>query len=219
MNPPVRVTDWVSTFGGSAWERVADGQWYLHNFAREQPDLNWDHPEVFKAASKYIKHKDHTVAVAAVIACVRQSKAKKKAGRKFLGALKREKRTNVVCALMLGLGKLGVKDKNTIRIAKGEFRKDWKERHKAATRYFGFVKHKPAFRMLAEVLDEPAPKNPDDPNNPPASYWKERWHDWEKAVPFTRWALSQIVEGESFEATAEAKEWAEKEGRKHGIKW
>lgn len=39
-------TDWVSIFGGSAWERVADGQWYLHNFAREQPDLNWDHPEV-----------------------------------------------------------------------------------------------------------------------------------------------------------------------------
>ncbi|MHC9044460.1 glycoside hydrolase family 13 protein [Microbacterium saperdae] len=39
-------TDWVSVFGGSAWERVEDGQWYFHNFAVEQPDLNWDHPEV-----------------------------------------------------------------------------------------------------------------------------------------------------------------------------
>ena len=39
-------TDWVSMFGGPAWERVADGQWYLHNFAVEQPDLNWSHPEV-----------------------------------------------------------------------------------------------------------------------------------------------------------------------------
>ncbi len=39
-------TDWLSIFGGSAWERVEDGQWYLHNFAREQPDLNWDHPDV-----------------------------------------------------------------------------------------------------------------------------------------------------------------------------
>ncbi|WP_150307558.1 glycoside hydrolase family 13 protein [Planctomonas psychrotolerans] len=39
-------TDWVSTFGGSAWEQVADGQWYLHNFAVEQPDLNWSNPEV-----------------------------------------------------------------------------------------------------------------------------------------------------------------------------
>lgn len=39
-------TDWVSSFGGSAWERVADGQWYLHHFAVEQPDLNWANPEV-----------------------------------------------------------------------------------------------------------------------------------------------------------------------------
>ncbi|MFF8968907.1 alpha-amylase family glycosyl hydrolase [Streptomyces sp. NPDC014995] len=39
-------TDWQSVFGGSAWERVPDGQWYLHLFAREQPDLNWDHEEV-----------------------------------------------------------------------------------------------------------------------------------------------------------------------------
>ncbi|SDG44299.1 glycoside hydrolase family 13 protein [Microbacterium pygmaeum] len=39
-------TDWVSAFGGSAWERVADGQWYLHNFAVEQPDLDWSNDEV-----------------------------------------------------------------------------------------------------------------------------------------------------------------------------
>ncbi|MEU5276107.1 glycoside hydrolase family 13 protein [Streptomyces asoensis] len=39
-------TDWQSVFGGSAWQRVPDGEWYLHLFAREQPDLNWDHEEV-----------------------------------------------------------------------------------------------------------------------------------------------------------------------------
>lgn len=39
-------TDWVAAFGGSAWERVSDGQWYLHSFALEQPDLNWAEPEV-----------------------------------------------------------------------------------------------------------------------------------------------------------------------------
>ena len=38
--------DWVSVFGGSAWERVPDGQWYFHNFAKEQPDLDWSNPEV-----------------------------------------------------------------------------------------------------------------------------------------------------------------------------
>jgi alpha-glucosidase len=38
--------DWQSVFGGPAWTRVPDGQWYLHLFAPEQPDLNWDHPAV-----------------------------------------------------------------------------------------------------------------------------------------------------------------------------
>ncbi|MYX32383.1 MULTISPECIES: glycoside hydrolase family 13 protein [unclassified Streptomyces] len=38
--------DWESVFGGPAWTRVADGDWYLHLFAPEQPDLNWEHPEV-----------------------------------------------------------------------------------------------------------------------------------------------------------------------------
>nr|WP_308289039.1 glycoside hydrolase family 13 protein [Microbacterium trichothecenolyticum] len=38
--------DWESVFGGSAWQRVADGQWYFHNFAVEQPDLDWSNPEV-----------------------------------------------------------------------------------------------------------------------------------------------------------------------------
>lgn len=38
--------DWTSAFGGPAWEPVGDGQWYLHYFAREQPDFNWDNREV-----------------------------------------------------------------------------------------------------------------------------------------------------------------------------
>ena len=38
--------DWQSIFGGPAWTQVPDGQWYLHLFAPEQPDFNWDNPEV-----------------------------------------------------------------------------------------------------------------------------------------------------------------------------
>ena len=38
--------NWVSNFGGPAWTRVPDGQWYLHIFAPEQPDLDWTNPEV-----------------------------------------------------------------------------------------------------------------------------------------------------------------------------
>ncbi len=43
VDPP---TDWESLFGGPAWEPVSDGQWYLHNFAVEQPDLDWTHADV-----------------------------------------------------------------------------------------------------------------------------------------------------------------------------
>jgi alpha-glucosidase len=41
--------DWVSAFAavGPAWSfDEATGQWYLHSFLPEQPDLNWDNPEV-----------------------------------------------------------------------------------------------------------------------------------------------------------------------------
>jgi alpha-glucosidase len=38
---------WQSIFGGSAWTQVGDGDWYLHLFAPQQPDLNWMHPDVW----------------------------------------------------------------------------------------------------------------------------------------------------------------------------
>ncbi|MFI6602633.1 glycoside hydrolase family 13 protein [Nonomuraea sp. NPDC050536] len=41
-----KPNDWESIFGGSAWTQTEDGQWYLHLFAPEQPDLNWDNPVV-----------------------------------------------------------------------------------------------------------------------------------------------------------------------------
>ena len=41
-----RPNGWRSVFGGPAWTQVADGQWYLHLFDAEQPDLDWTNPEV-----------------------------------------------------------------------------------------------------------------------------------------------------------------------------
>jgi alpha-glucosidase len=46
-SPP---NNWLSVFGGSAWEWDQEsGQYYLHSFLKEQPDLNWRNPQV-KAA-------------------------------------------------------------------------------------------------------------------------------------------------------------------------
>jgi len=40
--------NWRSVFGGPAWTRLDDGDWYLHLFAPQQPDLNWENPLVRK---------------------------------------------------------------------------------------------------------------------------------------------------------------------------
>ncbi|MCI7018824.1 MAG: alpha-glucosidase [Clostridiales bacterium] len=43
--PDTPPNDMRAGFGGSAWEYVPElGQWYFHQFAPEQPDLNWDNP-------------------------------------------------------------------------------------------------------------------------------------------------------------------------------
>lgn len=38
--------NWTAVFGGSAWTRLPDGEWYLHLFDSSQPDLDWTNPEV-----------------------------------------------------------------------------------------------------------------------------------------------------------------------------
>jgi alpha-glucosidase len=52
--------NWTSVFGGPAWTRVVEpdgnpGQWYLHLFDAEQPDLNWEHPDVFDDFEKTLR--------------------------------------------------------------------------------------------------------------------------------------------------------------------
>ncbi|WP_369824338.1 glycoside hydrolase family 13 protein [Kitasatospora sp. Root187] len=51
VNGELPPNDWESIFGGPAWTRTTDpdgteGDWYLHLFAPEQPDFNWDHAAV-----------------------------------------------------------------------------------------------------------------------------------------------------------------------------
>ena len=57
IHPP---NNWVSIFGGPAWTRVVEpdgnpGQFYLHLFDPEQPDLNWDNPEVSDDLEKTLR--------------------------------------------------------------------------------------------------------------------------------------------------------------------
>lgn len=48
--------NWTSDMGGSAWEfDPATGQYYLHAFLREQPDLNWRNPAVSEAMTEVLR--------------------------------------------------------------------------------------------------------------------------------------------------------------------
>ncbi len=38
--------NWRSMFGGSAWEHVGNGRYYMHLFSKKQPDLNWENPKL-----------------------------------------------------------------------------------------------------------------------------------------------------------------------------
>lgn len=45
-----KPNNWSSAFGGAAWTKhPSNNLYYLHSFAKEQPDLNWANPEVRKA--------------------------------------------------------------------------------------------------------------------------------------------------------------------------
>lgn len=51
-NPP---SNYRSYFGGSAWEKVSGTEYYyLHMFAKEQPDLNWNNPRVLEELYKMV---------------------------------------------------------------------------------------------------------------------------------------------------------------------
>jgi glycosidase len=52
-SPP---NNWLATFGGPAWTLdPATGQYYLHSFLPEQPDLNWRNPEVVRAMHDVVR--------------------------------------------------------------------------------------------------------------------------------------------------------------------
>ncbi|MGN0115459.1 MAG: alpha-glucosidase [Acutalibacteraceae bacterium] len=50
-----KPNNWWSTFGGEAWQfDETRGQYYLHSYAIEQADLNWDNPNVRSEMTKVV---------------------------------------------------------------------------------------------------------------------------------------------------------------------
>lgn len=59
-NGELPPNNWQAVFGGPAWHRITEadgkpGQWYLHLFAVEQPDFNWENSEVHEYFEKTLR--------------------------------------------------------------------------------------------------------------------------------------------------------------------
>lgn len=78
------------------------------------------------------------------------------------------------------------------------------------------LKEKKAFSFFVDHNDEPAPANPDSPSNPPASYWKARFEEWNQYKEWVRRGLREMT-GESFATRKQWIEWSEGPGKKLGF--
>ncbi len=78
-------------------------------------------------------------------------------------------------------------------------------------------KEKQAAKMLVDHLDEPQPVDVHDPSNPPAEYWKARWHCWSAWRADASEAMFAAT-GQRFGSGKEARAWLRENGRKIGIK-
>ncbi|MBI4880956.1 MAG: HEAT repeat domain-containing protein [Planctomycetes bacterium] len=98
----------------------------------------------------------------------------------------------------------------------------WKQRakevRKAIIEAVGRQKEKEAVSLLIAVLDQPIPKDPNDPNNPPPSFWQEKYDEW---IHFKDDAINSLesITGKRFFNSDTAIDWIENEGKKQGLKY
>jgi hypothetical protein len=130
-------------------------------------------------------------------------------------------RTTVRTSILRALGRMG-----TTLDAKqyDEVESLWKkatsgETLSAIAEYFGSVKtDKRPLRLLSEALDEPIATAVNSASNPPASYWEARWKMWKASQPAVQAALKSIT-GQTFESSAQAKDWFKKNEKEFGFVW
>lgn len=78
---------------------------------------------------------------------------------------------------------------------------------RACIHYLGKQKYKPCVPfMIDEMLGEPHPENPNDPKNPPASYWEARHKSWQESEGWVRWLLKEIA-GQEYRTVREWQAW------------
>lgn len=142
---------------------------------------------------------------------------KKPAKKAVLALLKDGKvcvNPQVQAGLITALGQVGYDAKDWKQID-GIFEADFEtERipvHEAILDLVAKHKEAQALPLLLRNFDEPSPENVDAGDNPPAEYWKARWHSWAAWKGKVKEALKALT-GQEFENAAEAEAWIRKNG-------
>lgn len=185
------------------------------------------HPELQKALHKLLKHADPAVALRA--AELLETRVYPDTGKALWaaswGQAANDKRPSVRAKVLRALAKAGFAPD---RRQADEVEKLWRSIQSAPNRsqapllidiaYFvGEVKLKPMARSLAEALDEPVAGSASDPNNPPASYWEEKWYLWSESKAAVHAGLKALT-GVELDSTEKAKAWIEAHAR-DGFEW
>ncbi|MCK5944282.1 MAG: HEAT repeat domain-containing protein [Planctomycetes bacterium] len=142
-----------------------------------------------------------------------QPKARaKKAILKLLGNARVTGNPQVQAGLIRSLSKAGYTSKDWQEID-DVFAADYdNERipvHEAILELVKVHEEKQALDLLLDNLDEPIPGNVDAADNPPAAYWKARWHAWAAWKSKVKEALKAIT-GQDFGSAKEARAWLKK---------
>jgi hypothetical protein len=172
-----------------------------------------------KLRNAMLARKEETVQIVAAQLCANfpgDKKVSSAVAKLFLHKPTREDKPQLASHLIETMGKLGyTKLWKEIESEFRSFRN--KEIMRASVRYFGLTKEKRVAKMLCDHIDEPAPGNVNDPNNPPASYWKARWDAWSYMRDDVVIALREIT-GQTFDTSKQARDWIKDHGRRIGIR-
>jgi hypothetical protein len=77
---------------------------------------------------------------------------------------------------------------------------------RACIHYLGKTKYKRSVAQLIDLIDQPVPKDPNDPKNPGENYWKARVKLWQQSESWVRWALKEIT-GQEMRSAREWEAW------------
>lgn len=172
------------------------------------------HPEMVKPLSPALAKGEHPVRRAAAwtlatLGCEKAIPLLKKAMR----SQKNRKEGDIMDAIGTAIGCCANPKKSLYKTYSKGFDNAPKEEKRAVVLMFGHAKEEKALPLLAQWLGAPAPENPDSPSNPPASYWKARYAEWNFVKQRVSWAIWNIT-GELLESEEDVEEWiAEKKKR------